>query len=294
MAYMTFDYRSAAQVKYTSIRAYLPDAKVSGLDAEPLKTVYFLSGFATNGMEVATYLRIRRESELKNLAIIIVDGENKFYLDHPERRQNYSTFVGKEIVEVTRRMFPLSTRREDTYIAGISMGGYGALYNGLKYRDTFSRIAAFSPAVDAFRTLEEATADFTIPQLEDIFGRKDEYLASEWNLKKYYQDTIREIRSADIPSKPDDGQAHARCAQGEKAENLPDIFICCGEQDRAVHPQGKEFAQYIKSLGYNCEYRGGDGDHEIDYWEKLLDPAFSFLAGIPEGTKNDMRKMMAG
>ena len=43
-------------------------------------------------------------------------------------------------------MLPLSTKREDTFIGGISMGGYGALYNGFKYRDTFSKVAAFSPA----------------------------------------------------------------------------------------------------------------------------------------------------
>lgn len=60
----------------------------------------------------------------------------------------YSTYVGKELVEVTRKLFPLSHRREDTYIAGISMGGYGALYNGMRYRHTFSKVAAISPASD--------------------------------------------------------------------------------------------------------------------------------------------------
>lgn len=59
------------------------------------------------------------------------------------------------MVELTRRLLPLSTRREDTYIAGISMGGYGALYNGLKYKETFGKIAAMSPAADIYRLFRE-------------------------------------------------------------------------------------------------------------------------------------------
>ena len=154
MAYLTFEYKSFALMRGVTIRAYLPDAAVAGIDRTPLKTVYFLPGFSADSTEIATYLRLRRQVELKNIAVFLVDGDNQFYVDHPERYMSYSTFAGKEVVEVTRRMFPLSEKREDTYIAGISMGGYGALYNGLKYKETFSKIAAFSPAVDFYQIME--------------------------------------------------------------------------------------------------------------------------------------------
>ena len=75
-------------------------------------------------------------------------------------------YVGKELVEMTRKMFPLSEKREDTYIGGISMGGYGALYNGMKYRDTFSKVAAFSPACDPYLMLvKEPGPGFSREQL---------------------------------------------------------------------------------------------------------------------------------
>ena len=97
--------------------------------------------------ELATLLPLRRFSAEYGVAVIIPDGENSFYTDHPERCALFSSYVGDELVRVTRRMLPcLSTRREDTWIGGISMGGYGALINGLRYSDTFSKIGMLSPA----------------------------------------------------------------------------------------------------------------------------------------------------
>lgn len=58
-------------------------------------------------------------------------GDNAFYIDQPKMNNNYGEFIGRELVELTRKMFPLSDKREDTYIGGLSMGGYGALRNGL-------------------------------------------------------------------------------------------------------------------------------------------------------------------
>ena len=48
----------------------------------------------------------------------------------------------------------------------------------------------------------------------------------------------------------------------------------------------------ISARGYACQYVGGSGNHEIDYWEKCLDPMFSFLAGIPAGSRDDILQML--
>lgn len=263
---MTLNYKSMAQMKGVTIRAFLPDAKVMGVDPNPLKTVYFLPGFSADSTEMATFLRFRKQCELKNIAVIIVDGENRFYIDHPEKYQSYSTFISKEVVEMTRRLLPLSTKREDTYIAGISMGGYGALYNGLKYKDTFGKIAAMSPAADIYRLFRELPdAGFKKEQLLDLFGTEEEYYASEYCLNTFYNK--------------------------ENLEGAPEIFVCCGDQDHLTYPMGRDFAEEAARKGYSCRYAGGDGDHETDYWEKMLDPVFSFLAGIPAGSRDSILQL---
>ena len=150
MAYAEVQFLSTAITRFTTIRTYFPTDAMRGTKFEtPFKTLYFLPGFSNDATTLASYLGFRRECELKGIAVIIVDGDNSFYVDHPKRLANYSSFI-KEVVSFTRMMFPLSDKREDTFLGGISMGGYGALYNGLKYRAIFSKIVALSPSADCY------------------------------------------------------------------------------------------------------------------------------------------------
>ena len=124
MAHMKLEYKSAALTRGVSLEIFLP---TDGWGAEvpfPYRTLYFLPGYSGDSDEIYTYLSMRRQSDLKGVAVVIVNGDNSFYVDHPRRNMNYSTFVGKEVVEMTRKLLPLSHKREDTYLAGVSMGGY--------------------------------------------------------------------------------------------------------------------------------------------------------------------------
>lgn len=261
MAYIKLQYNSLALSGMATVHAYLPSDAMSGTVFEPpYKTVYFLPGYANDALNLMSYLGLRRECELKGIAIIIPDGNNSFYVDHPERMSNYSTYVGKELVEVTRKFLPLSDKREDTYMGGISMGGYGALYNGLKFRGTFSKIAAFSPSADVHDLICGHAFMFPDGIFTNHFGSKEEYFAGDTNLVKFYGEVVK--------------------------EEIPDLFICCGQQDELVIRGVNDLEKVLTERGIQHIYRTGDGNHELDYWERHLDAAFSFLAGIEEGTKN--------
>src|SRR5690606_9197863 len=97
----------------------------------PFKTLYLLHGIFGNHTDWLTNSRIQMLAESRNLAVIMPAGDNAFYLDQTDRGDLYGQFVGQELVAATRAMFNLSHRREDTFIAGLSMGGYGAIRNGL-------------------------------------------------------------------------------------------------------------------------------------------------------------------
>jgi len=261
MAYLKLQYMSAALSGMTTIHAYLPTDAMSGTPVEPpFKTVYFLPGYSNDAFNMMSYLGLRRECELKGIAIIIPDGNNSFYVDHPERMCCYSTFAGKELVEMTRKLLPLSAKREDTFIGGISMGGYGALYNGLKFRDTFSKIIAFSPSVSVYDLI--IGHDFMFPQ--EIFinacGSKEDYMNSDLNLDRFYRETPN--------------------------EEIPKLYMCCGQQDGLVVNAVNRFASVLDEKKFPYIYTKGDGNHELDYWERHLDEAFSFLMDIEPGTRN--------
>ena len=79
-------------------------------------------GITGNHTDFISETRIRALAEEHNLAVIMPSGYNAFYLDQPESHNYYGSFVGEELVRMARSMFPLSTRREDTFIGGVSMG----------------------------------------------------------------------------------------------------------------------------------------------------------------------------
>jgi len=92
---------------------------------EPLKTLYLLHGLTDNCTAWTSNTRIEHWACERNLAVVMPSGENSFYVEMPFGSSCYGDFgayVGQELIEITRKMFPLSSKREDTFIAGLSMG----------------------------------------------------------------------------------------------------------------------------------------------------------------------------
>ena len=127
-------------------KMYFPGMPVR-TQGKPYKTLYLLHGVLGNYTDWLHGTRIQRWAEENDLAVVMPSGDNAFYVDQPWNCNYYSKFIGEELVNFTRKSFPLSHNREDTYIAGLSMGGYGALHNGLKYHETFGYIAGLSAAL---------------------------------------------------------------------------------------------------------------------------------------------------
>ena len=148
MALIRADIFSKSMMRTITINAIVPVGKLSfpGMpvrEKKPFKTLYLLHGIFGNYTDWVSGTRIQRWAEDNNLAVIMPSGENKFYVDNVDSNDLGSSFI-KELVEVTRELFPLSDKKEDTFIGGLSMGGYGAIVNGLKYYDTFGYIIGLS------------------------------------------------------------------------------------------------------------------------------------------------------
>ena len=150
MANLHLNFRSDMLMRSVYPRVFLPDYNDWNDVTPPYRTLYFLHGYSGGALETATFTNFALYAAVHGIAIVMIDGDNSFYVDDRKRNAYYSRYVGEEIVEVTRKLLPLSRRREDTFIAGISMGGYGALINGLRYSDTFSKIGMLSPALGMY------------------------------------------------------------------------------------------------------------------------------------------------
>ena len=138
MALVKVDFFSESLMRTVSIQALIPvdkkeiEKEITN-EKNTYKTLNLLHGIFGNHTDWVCGTRIQRWAQDHDLAVIMPSGENKFYVDNEKSHEYYSRFIGEELVEVTRQLFPLSLKREDTFIAGLSMGGYGAIINGLKY-----------------------------------------------------------------------------------------------------------------------------------------------------------------
>ena len=110
MALIQINYVSNALQRTVPLQVILPVDKLTPdgkLPAEKkFKTLYLLHGFLGNYTDWITGTRIQRWAEERDLAVVMPSGDNSFYVDRPGTLNNYGKFIGEELVEITRRMFP--------------------------------------------------------------------------------------------------------------------------------------------------------------------------------------------
>ena len=104
--------------------------------------VYLLHGFANNHAQWTGYTNVELYAEERRIAIVNISAENKAYAK--VGADDFKRFISEELPEFVTNYFPISTKPEDTYIAGLSMGGYGALMHGLTHPERYHAIGAFS------------------------------------------------------------------------------------------------------------------------------------------------------
>lgn len=224
---------------------------------KPFKTLYLLHGGYGNYTDWLTGTRIQRWAEERDLAVVMPSGDNKFYVDNLQNGDRYGEFIGRELVEFTRRMFPLSPLREDTYIAGLSMGGFGALVNGLRNMDTFSHIAAFSAALIKDRILgavQEPGHDFfTRAQYCTLFGLQ---------------------KVADFEGCPWDYDALARAAG--QLQDKPRIYMACGMED-GLFAANTAYRDLLEAQGFPVTWRQASGGHDWNFWDRAIEWVMDWL-----------------
>ena len=144
MAYFRIEYYSNALRRETSFEMLIPNdprEETPGSEQEkPVKTLFLLHGYTG---KAGNYVPQELPGQY-NFAIVMPTGENSFYLNGKATGRAYQTMLGEELVDYVRKTFGLAKSAEDTFIAGLSMGGFGALHTGLAYPDRFGKIGACS------------------------------------------------------------------------------------------------------------------------------------------------------
>jgi putative tributyrin esterase len=261
MAIVDVNFFSEALMRQVTYKAVIPtdSPDIKGANAnhfKPFKTLYLLHGIMGNCTDWLIRTRIAELAQKHNVAVVMPSGENSFYVDQEAGHNYFGEFIGRELVEETRKLFPLSTKREDTFIGGLSMGGYGALRNGLKYYKTFGAIVALSSAI---------IIDYALVSTEEaewVFRRRSYY--------EYVFGDLSKLRGSDK-----DLEALITMIKEEKG-TVPKIYLACGTEDFLIE-SNRKYRDFLISQGVEHTYVEDKGIHDWNFWDEYIEKALEWL-----------------
>lgn len=259
MALLHIDIFSKCLMRVVPVTAIVPvdnvryDTETVRPVDKPYKTLYLLNGIYGGNMDWVSASNVALWAQEHSLVVIMPAGENHFYVDCAASGEAFGRFLGEELVEQTRRLFPLSRKREDTYIAGLSMGGYGALRNGLKYHETFGYAAGLSSAFihDTMMLSDNTNTDYTRNRryYESIFGPLGEFDGSENDCRELYR---------------------------RAGTAAPKLYMACGTEDFLLQPN-REYSDFLRGHSADLLYEEGAGGHDFDFWNTYLRRVMDWL-----------------
>lgn len=251
MAFITCSFYSNALEIQTAVNVLLPQQGVwsDGLAAQRWPTLWLLHGLSDDHTIWQRRTSIERYVEALPLAVVMPAVNRSFYTDmlHGAR---YWTYVSEELPALMRQWFPLSDARADNFVAGLSMGGFGALKLAFNQPDRFAAAASLSGALDIAR---HAPYDPILRRdLDLIFGAAEAIAGSTSDLWKMAQALV-------------DGP-----------EEQPRLYIACGTED-FLYEENVDFRDYAAEIGLEVTYEESPGDHTWDLWDAGIARVIAWL-----------------
>jgi len=217
-------------------------------------TLYLLHGMSDDHTIWQRRTSIERYADQYSLAVVMPSTHLGWYTDLPHGGR-YWTYISEELPAICRDFFPsMSDKREETFAAGLSMGGYGAMKLGLRASDTFSKVASLSGGVDAVRLVRESLGETPAMKAfwENTFGPADKAVGG-------FNDLFAAAEELKASGKP-----------------LPEIYMWCGHQD-FLYQDNLAMRDHLNKLGYSLTYEEAPGDHQWKYWDEKIQTVLTWL-----------------
>ncbi|MCK5850570.1 MAG: esterase family protein [Kiritimatiellae bacterium] len=259
MALIHCDFFSEVLGVSTSMDVILPQATsgqigMTGTASQgDAKCLYLLHGYSDDHTIWQRRTSIERYAASSGLAVVMPAVHKSFYADMVSG-DRYWTFISEEVPALARSFFHLSDRREDNFVAGLSMGGYGAFKLALNCPEKFSAAASLSGSLN----LAER-----VSVLDDRLGNEVELVFG---------------KNADIRGTSDDLFYCSEQVAALSQEKRPMLYQCCGLEDR-LYDGNVRFRDHAQSLGLDLTYEEGPGGHEWGYWDLQIQKVFEWLEG---------------
>ncbi len=253
MALVRCDFFSEVLEVGTSMTVLLPQASESqigvptsstgGGEGDGFPVLYLLHGLSDDSTAWQRYTSIERYAAELGLAVVMPQVQRSFYADEAHGAR-YWTFLSEELPSVVESFFRVSRRREDTFVAGLSMGGYGALKWCLRHPQRFAAAASLSGALDLV-ALQPAG------ERAELFER---------------------VFAGSIAP----GDDLFALLEAVDADTLPPLYVGCGTEDE-LYDGNMRFVDAAVADGVDVHVDFRSGEHEWGLWDATVRDVLAWL-----------------
>lgn len=213
----------------------------------PMPVLYLLHGLSDDHTIWGRRTSIERYVAGKRIAVVMPAVSKSFYSDEVNGMR-YWEFISEELPAIVKTFFKVSDKREDTYVAGLSMGSYGAAKLALNYPERYSKAAMLSGGLTLMASVIERP-DFA----SRIFGDASAFPGSCSDLAH----VARELAKSDRPK--------------------PAFFTASGKAD-FIYDRHVESSKLLTELGFAVEnYEEEGASHEWSFWDKTIQMALEWM-----------------
>ncbi|TXK84058.1 alpha/beta hydrolase family protein [Paenibacillus sp. N3.4] len=252
MAFIDCHFYSEALGVSASMYVILPQAAQSQIGmatnvfGKKHPTLYLLHGLSDDHTIWMRRTSIERYASELGIAVVMPAVNRSFYTDMA-KGPKYWTFISEELPVIARSFFPLAEEKELNYVAGLSMGGYGAFKLALTHPERYAAAASLSGAVDVASRALNLSNDFEL-----IYGDVSEIKGSGNDLFHLADQIVLDIDKA------------------------PKLYQCCGTED-FLYEDNIRFRDYCRDLSLDVTYEEEPGQHEWGYWDRKIQSVLNWL-----------------
>jgi putative tributyrin esterase len=192
------------------------------------------------------------------IAVVMPAVQLSFYTNM-ETGGRFFDYITDELPVIMRDFFHFSARREDNFIAGLSMGGYGAFKAALTKPEQYAAAASLSGALDINALISR--------RAKDLAAKKD---PQRTNLMKMIFGNTRAIKGSEHDL------LHLLEKGVEDQVELPNLYVTCGTED-FLYADNLIFRDLAQRLGVELTYHEEPGIHEWGYWDRNIQKILAWL-----------------
>ena len=206
--------------------------------------LYLLHGLSDDHSIWLRRTSIERYATAFGIAVVMPHGYRSFYTDQVKTDIKYWQYVSDELPKLINGFFKFSQKREDTFVAGLSMGGYGAMKLAFNTPEPIAAAGCFSSVVRPWQFVDVAPA--MKAELQCLFG--DDPAANVGTLNDPLAMSEKQVK-AGVP--------------------LTEVYQACGTED-FLYSENQILREHLTAIGYPFTYHEEPGAHEWGFWDRQV------------------------